>query len=223
MQDPRPPRLRHNTRQKRRHRPTRTAHGADHAQRADLHPSFSPSSSSARQVPGKHRRGAGIDGPEQEADDGDEEGVAERLQAWHEPDQELGDEGAEDQERDGDVFAEEVGGVREREAAEGDAGPETCVFVLVLVVDGQGHEEREGKGDKGGRERGSHTSSNVTNPRWIPIPVIDEERNNPSGNRDFGALISEDEQRTQNRRPVAHGPLEQLHFRRLGRCRGCTS
>lgn len=101
MQDPRPPRLRHDARQKRRHGPARTAHGADDAEGADLHAAAASLTAAARQVAGEDGGGAGVDGAEEQADDGDEQGVAERVQLGDEPDQELRGEGAEDEEGDG--------------------------------------------------------------------------------------------------------------------------
>ncbi len=107
MQHPRAPALSHDPRHKRRHGPTRATHGADDAEGTNLR-----ACAAARQVPGKDGGGAGINGAEEEADEGDEEGVAEGVELGHQPDQELGGEGAEGEEGDGELFAEEVTWVR---------------------------------------------------------------------------------------------------------------
>lgn len=112
MQHPRAPALSHDPRHKGRHGPTRAAHGADDAQRTDLHACAAAVSPAARQVPGEDRGGAGIDRAEEDADDGDEEGVAEGVELGHQPNQELRGEGAEGEEGDGELFAEEVTWVR---------------------------------------------------------------------------------------------------------------
>ncbi len=72
----------------------------------------------------------------------------------------------------------------------------------------------------GGRSEGIDTSSDVTNASWVSIPVIDQERNDPAGDGDFGALVREDEQGAEDGRPVPDGLFEQLHSRRLTRFSG---
>ena len=114
MQDPRPDLLGQNPRHQRRHRAAGTAQRRHGRQPAHLQP--------LRDRRREHGRGGGVDGPEQEADDGHGDGVADGV--GHEPDEQLEGRGAEDQGDDGALLADAVGGVREQEAAEGDAGPE---------------------------------------------------------------------------------------------------
>lgn len=118
MQDPRARALRDDTRQKRRDGAAGTAHGADDAEGGDL--------GAAVEVAREDGHGAGVDGAEDEAEEGDEDGVAEGAQGGHAPDEELRDDGRQHEDEDGGKLAEEVRGVREGEAAERDAGPESC-------------------------------------------------------------------------------------------------
>lgn len=71
---------------------------------------------------GEDGGGAGVDGAEEEADDGDGDGLADDV--GHEPDEELEGRRAGDEEGDGALLAEAVRRVGEQEAAEGDARPE---------------------------------------------------------------------------------------------------
>ncbi|KAF6229208.1 hypothetical protein HO133_007324 [Letharia lupina] len=114
MQDPRPDLLGQNPRHQRRHRAAGTAQRRHGRQPAHLQP--------LRDQRREHGGRGGVHGPEQEADDGHGDGVADGV--GHEPDEQLEGRGAEDQGDDGALLADAVGGVREQEAAEGDAGPE---------------------------------------------------------------------------------------------------
>ena len=114
MQNPRPDPLPQQPRKKRRHRAPRTPQRRHRRQTAHLQP--------LRDQFREHGRGAGIHGAEQEADDGDGDGLADDV--GDEPDEQLEAGGADDEEGDGAFFAEAVRGVGEEEAAEGDAAPE---------------------------------------------------------------------------------------------------
>ena len=152
MQHPRPHLLRQEPREERRHGAARAAQRRNRRQTTHLQP--------LRDQVGKHRRSAGVDGPEQESDDGNGDGFADDV--GHEPDEQLEAGGAEDQDEDGAFLADLVGGVGEQETAEGDAAPEAGGDVS--YVGGGG------------------------------VPVGYQERNDPSGDADFGPLIAEDEQ-----------------------------
>lgn len=111
MQHPRPGRLRQQPRQKRRDGPAARAGRCDEADGGGL------------EVAGEQARedglGAGVDGAEQEADEGDEDGVGDEV--GDVPDEEVEDEGAGGEGVDAGGFAGAVAEGREKEAAEGDA------------------------------------------------------------------------------------------------------
>ena len=71
----------------------------------------------------KDGRRARVHGAQEEANDGDGDGLADDV--GHEPDEQLAGRGADDQEEDGPLLAEPVRRVGEQEAAERDSGPET--------------------------------------------------------------------------------------------------
>ena len=114
MQHPRPHLLRQEPREEGRHRSPRAAERRHGGQAAHLQ----PLGDELREDGG----GARVDGPEEEADDGDGDGLADDV--GHEPDEQLEGGGAGDEADDGALLAEAVGRVREEEAAERDAGPE---------------------------------------------------------------------------------------------------
>ena len=114
MQNPSPDFLRQEAREERRHRTPRAPQRRHRRQTAHLQP--------LGYELRKHGRGAGVDGTEEEADDGNGDGLADDV--GHEPDEQLESRGADDQADDGALLAHPVGRVREEEAAQGDAGPE---------------------------------------------------------------------------------------------------
>ena len=71
---------------------------------------------------GENGGGAGVDGTEEETDEGDRDGVADEV--GHAPDEDLEGRGTDGEDGDGGLFANVVRGVGEEEAAACDAGPE---------------------------------------------------------------------------------------------------
>lgn len=64
------------------------------------------------------------------------------------------------------------------------------------------------------RDPSPETSSHVSDFRRVAAPVSNEVRNDPTRDRDFGALVSEDKQGAHDGVSVVHCLLELLHFRR---------
>lgn len=114
MQHPRAHLLREQSREKRRDRTPGAAQRAHGGQTTHLQP--------LRDEFGEDGGGAGIDGTEEETDEGDGDGLADDV--GDEPDEELERGGADDEGEDGFFLADLVGRVGEEEAAEGDAAPE---------------------------------------------------------------------------------------------------
>ena len=144
MQHPRADLLRQQARKKRRRRPPTTPHRGHERQTGHLQ-------LAAHQLR-KHGHRAGVHGAQEQADDGNGDGVADDV--GEEPDEELEAGGSDDEAEDGAFLAEPVAGVREEEAAEGDAGPEAGRDVAdagrggVAVGDEEG-DDPAGDGDFG--------------------------------------------------------------------------
>ncbi|ODA78169.1 hypothetical protein RJ55_06774 [Drechmeria coniospora] len=102
------------SRDERRHRSAQAAAGADGADAAQ---GVAP-----RHAAHEDGGGAGVDGAQQQADDGHGNGVADNV--GHEPDEHLKRHGADDEPVDESLLADPLRRRRQAEAAEGDARPE---------------------------------------------------------------------------------------------------
>lgn len=86
--------------------------------------------------------GAGVDGPEEEADKADRDGVADEV--WYPPDEDLEGGGTDGEDGDGGFFANVVRRVGEEEAPACDAGPEACCDVAGVHGGGVSVGDEEG-------------------------------------------------------------------------------